>query len=217
MCMISRAKSTKLCNRGRQWPLDTTGPLVPGEIQVHATSRPVVVQHRLLTGTAPADLTYAKALQCWVEKAQPLIPSEPCHLPESVLELRWAMEPLVTFSDEEVFMAAAPPNWVEVTMPSPAEPAPADYSHSCSCSCNTWACPRGSLMAAHSGDWHAVTEKRDEPAILPWELTQLPLPEHKSPCPLPGFIEIARSLGGKQPTDDCWCPCRRGWRVLWAS
>ena len=32
-------------------------------------------------------LAYAKALQYWAEKAQPLIPDEYCHLAESVLEL----------------------------------------------------------------------------------------------------------------------------------
>ena len=73
-------------------------------------------------------LTYARALQYWAEKGQPLIPDVPCCLAESVLELRQAIEPLVTFSDEEVLTATAPSNWVEVTTPRPAEPAPVDCS-----------------------------------------------------------------------------------------
>ena len=69
-------------------------------------------------------LTYTRALQYWAEKAPPLIPTEPCHLVESVVELQQAMEPLVSFTEEEVLMAAAPSNWVEVSLPRLAEPAP---------------------------------------------------------------------------------------------
>ena len=67
-------------------------------------------------------LAYGKALQYWVEKGQPPIPGKPLCLAESVFELRWLMEPVVSFIDEEVPMAAASSNWVEVTMPRPAEP-----------------------------------------------------------------------------------------------
>ena len=44
-------------------------------------------------------LAYVKALQYWAEKTQLPIPSEPCHLAESVLELQQMMEPLTTFTD----------------------------------------------------------------------------------------------------------------------
>ena len=161
-------------------------------------------------------LAYTKTLQYWAEKAQPPIPGKPNYLAGSVLELRWAMEPLVTFSDEEVLAAAVPSNWIEVTVPRLAEPTPVEPHCSCrwSCSHNTLAHPNWSLMAACGRDWPTVMKKRDEPAILPKEvMMQLPVPEHKSPCPPPGFVEIARSLWGKQPMDGHWCPCRKRWRV----
>ena len=143
-------------------------------------------------------LAYVKVLQYWAEKAQLPIPSELCHLVESVFELRWAMELMVSFTDEEVLVAAEPSNWVAVTMPRPTEPTLADPHHSHSHSHNTLGHPRRCLMAAHSGDWPVATEKRDEPAIPPWEvMMQLPVPEHKSLCPLPRFVEIARSLQGE--------------------
>ena len=103
-------------------------------------------------------------------------PSEPHHLVESVLELRWVMELMVSFTDEEVLTATAPSNWVEVPVSRLAEPASADphHSHSHSHSHNTQAHPRGSLMAAHGRDQPAVTKKRDKPVTLPQEvMTQL--------------------------------------------
>ena len=60
-------------------------------------------------------LVYTKALQYWVEKAQLLIPCEPCHLAESVLQLQQAVEPLVIFTEEEVLAATVPSNWVQVS------------------------------------------------------------------------------------------------------
>ena len=45
-------------------------------------------------------LVYAKALQYWVEKAWLPMLSEPCQLAECVQELREAMEPLITFTDD---------------------------------------------------------------------------------------------------------------------
>ena len=63
-------------------------------------------------------LAYAKALQYWLEKAQLPIPGEPCHLAESILELRWAMELFTTFLDSEV-----PSN----------DTAPSDCDVCCSC------------------------------------------------------------------------------------
>ena len=47
-------------------------------------------------------LAYAKALQHWVERVKLTIPSEPHQLARSVLELRQAMVPLMTFQDSEV-------------------------------------------------------------------------------------------------------------------
>ena len=62
-------------------------------------------------------LAYAKALQPWEEQAQLPVPSKPCHLAESVLELQWVMEPLVSFMDEEILKDALPSNWVEISSP----------------------------------------------------------------------------------------------------
>ena len=65
-----------------------------------------------------------RALQYWAEKVQPLIPGQPCCLVESVVELQWAMELLVTFIEVEVFAATAPSNWAEVSSSRPMEPIP---------------------------------------------------------------------------------------------
>ena len=53
-------------------------------------------------GQPMKTLAYAKALQYWAERAKPQIPSEPCQLAGSILELRQAMEPFMTFEDSEV-------------------------------------------------------------------------------------------------------------------
>ena len=79
-------------------------------------------------------LAYARVLQYWAEKAQPLIPGQPHCLVESVVELWQAMEPLVLFMEAGVFAAATPSNWVEVSSPRLTEPVPQDPYHSCSCS-----------------------------------------------------------------------------------
>ena len=55
-------------------------------------------------------LTYARALQCWVERAHLPITSEPHHLEESMVELHQVVELLVSFMDEEVFVATVPYN-----------------------------------------------------------------------------------------------------------
>ena len=117
---------------------------------------------------------------------------------ESVIQLLWVMDSLVSFTEEEVLTATVPSNWVEVSSPRLAEPAPWDTqcSHSHSCSCNTQAHPRGSLLAAHSGDQPTATERRDEPAT-PTQQVMPQQSEHKSSCPLPGFVEIVRSLWGQ--------------------
>ena len=67
-------------------------------------------------------LAYAKALQYWAEKAQPPIPSKPCQLAESMLELWQTMELLTTFTDEEVLGDILPSNWVKIMPFRLAEP-----------------------------------------------------------------------------------------------
>ena len=161
-------------------------------------------------------LTYVKALQYWERKAQLPIPSEPCQLVESVLELRQAMEPLVTFSDEEVLVATATSNWVDVMVPRPAEPAPVDCH--CSCSFNT-VLPKGVLKGSPwwrstcchwEEGWTCYSAPRRDDAVVSAR-TQVSMPS------VQGFGDHEKPAGGKQPMDGHWCSCRRGWRVLWAT
>ena len=150
-------------------------------------------------------LTYTKALQYWVEKAQLLVPGKPHHVLESIVELCWAMEPVVSFMDEEVLKDASPSNWVEITLSQPAKPAPLwlvepaqwDCSHSRSC----WDHPRGSLSAAHGKRWPVppttTTTQMTSQTYPTWEeVSQLVKPESQPLTPLPGFAEIAWSLLG---------------------
>ena len=67
-------------------------------------------------------LAYAKALQHWAEKAQPPTPGKPCQLAESVLELQCVMDPMMTFTNEEVLEDVQPSNWVRITPSKLAEP-----------------------------------------------------------------------------------------------
>ena len=100
---------------------------------------------------AQKTLAYAKALQYWAEKAQPLIPSEPHHLAESVLELQQTMEPLTIFTDEEVLEDILLSNWVKITYRL-AEPT--QQEHSCSKTCQAHS--SGSFSAAHGGTARAT-------------------------------------------------------------
>ena len=122
---------------------DHSAPLDSGEIHIYATSRSAVWQLRLLDCAATEDPCLHKALQYWAEKTQLPVPVEPHHLVESVLELWQMMEPLVSFTDEEVLKDVLHSNWVEISLPELAEPAPWDCNHSCQTH------PRGSLLAAH--------------------------------------------------------------------
>ena len=85
-------------------------------------------------GQPMKTLGYAKALQYWVERAKPPIPSESCQLAGSILELRQAMKPFMTFKDSEVLRSNTVP-WG------------CDVCHNC------WAHPRGSLSVAYSRRW----------------------------------------------------------------
>ena len=112
-------------------------------------------------------VTYARVLQHWAEKAQPPNPSEPHHLVGSVAELWWVMEPLVTFTDDEVFAAMAPSDWAEITLPQLAEPvSPGPHcQHTYSQSHSCQACPRGSLVATHSKSQPTITMKTEASSL----------------------------------------------------
>ena len=90
-------------------------------------------------------LAYAKALQHWVEKAQPPTPGEPYQLAESVLDLQCEMESLTTFTDEKVLEDVLPSNWVRITSCRLVDPTQRD----CSNSRTYWAHAKGSFSAAY--------------------------------------------------------------------
>ena len=150
-------------------------------------------------------LAYTKALQYWVEKAQPPPPSEPHQLAESILELRWTMEPLTTFTNTEVLDDAPPSNCVKITsswtLKYTDPPTPWEWSHNR----NSRAWARGTFtVACGIGQWKPtasapVASPSPTPTqkAEPWqEVTSSQLQ-----IPPPGFMEIARSLNG----DDSPC------------
>ena len=76
------------------------------------------------------------------------------HLVESVVELWQVMELLVSFMEEEVFMATAPSNWVEVSLPRPGRTCPARPPLSATAIAEaTGPTQEGPI----SGPWHGVT------------------------------------------------------------
>ena len=89
-------------------------------------------------------LAYARALQHWVEEAQPPVPSQPCHLGGSILDLWLVMDPLITFVEEDVFVTMVPSIWTEITLPQSMKAAqpepPRSHSHI------SRACLRGSIF-----------------------------------------------------------------------
>ena len=54
-------------------------------------------------------MTLAKALQFWVKKAQPSQTDKPCQLAACIRELREAMEPLTSFTNEDVLVNVSLP------------------------------------------------------------------------------------------------------------
>ena len=132
-------------------------------------------------------LVYTKASQFWAEKAQLPTPGQPCQLAEGVWELREAMEPLTTFTDEELLSDNVPLHLVKITSSQtskPEEPAsPQEQSHSR----NRRAHSQHSFMAVCSLG-------RLKPAATPWVAS--PFLTHEQKVLPPGFAEIANSLRG---------------------
>ena len=146
-------------------------------------------------------IAYARALQHWTEEAQHPVAGQPHHLVGSVLELCQAMDPLITFGKGDVFITMALSRWMEITLPQlmmAASPGPSE-SHTCS----TRAHPRGSLSATHNEGWPTpttmqATAEAEVPTAPPWEFMLLEsTSDHKHPCPMPRFMEIA--LWGRNP------------------
>ena len=141
-------------------------------------------------------LAYTMALQYWVEKAQPLAPGEPCQLAKGLPDLQCTMEPLTTFTNEEVLANVPPSNQVKITLSKLAEPV----QRECSRSRMHWAHARGSFSAAYSEGWPQATATN-------WMASQQTAPtqelapqqaslDSQYPTPPPGFVEIAWSLCG---------------------
>ena len=144
-------------------------------------------------------IAYTRVLQYWAEKAQPPIPGQPRCLAKSLMELQWAMEPLVSLMEVGVFVAMAPSNWMEVSMPQPMQPIAWDPCHSHSHSQSSWAhpkgvpvsSPRGKLTYCHCPRWMC-------PPLHPrrWcchSLTTSPHVLH------PGSQRLCKPCGGKNP------------------
>ena len=128
-------------------------------------------------------LVYTKALQFWAEKAQLPMPGKPHQLAELVWELREAMEPLTTFTDEEVLGNNAPSHWAKITssrISEPMEPASSwEWSHSR----NRMAHAQGSFIAPHSLG-------RLKPTVAPQVGKLIPNPQMEGAAP--------RICGGSQ-------------------
>ena len=139
-------------------------------------------------------IAYARALQHWAEKAQPPIPSQPCCLAKSVMELQQAMELLVLFMEEGVFTAMASSNWMEVSSPGLLEPISQDSHPDSSCS----------HSSSHSHSQNGQVCPRDpcqEPEV---KADLLPLPgwmQQQVPYHLLGFAEIVQAPWGEEPKE----------------
>ena len=99
-------------------------------------------------GQPGKTLAYAKALQYWVERSKPSIPSKPHQFMKSILELRWAMEPFTTFEDSEVLSDDTTSQDIDVF-----------HSHQVQ--------PRGSVSVAYSGRWPGPRVSHIVQAFLP--------------------------------------------------
>ena len=67
-------------------------------------------------------VAYAKALQFWVEKANPPTEGQPHLLTGSIVELREEMKCYVSFTDEDVSSGVALPEESPITQPKEATP-----------------------------------------------------------------------------------------------
>ena len=117
-------------------------------------------------------LAYVRALQHWVKETQPPVPSQPHHLVGSILKMWWAMDPLVTFAEGDVFVTTVLSRWTEITSPLSMKAAPPESPRSHCYSIR--AHPRGSLPGTHSGGWPAPTTvqamtEAEVPTTSPWK------------------------------------------------
>ena len=147
----------------------------------------------------------ARPLQHWAEEVHPPVPSQPCHLARSVQELWWALEPLITFIEGDVFMVTALSKWMEITSPRLMKAVPQKSPKSCSRSSR--ACLRGLLSVTHSRGWPAATTmwattKAEALTTPPQEFMPHQSTIDSQPlCPLPGFVEMTQTLWRGEPVE----------------
>ena len=145
-------------------------------------------------------LAYAKALQHWTKKAQPLMPGEPSQMAECVWELREAMEPLTMFMDDDVLGNDMPSPWVKITSSRTSEAVEPTFSWVCSHSQNWRTNARGSFVVAPSiGQLKPTTiTPVVSSSTISSQRVKIPLENsiNWQWKPLPGFVEIAKSLWG---------------------
>ena len=203
-CIIPNTKSKITCLQSREWLLCTASTPVPGQGSVPATPGQEICSQDYQMIQPQKTLVYAKALQHWVEKAQPPIPGKSHWLAESVLELWCEMEPLMTFTDEEVLEDLMQSNWMRITPSKLKEPALSGSKiHSCSHSRSHRTNSRGLFLATCSIGWLTPTATAQ---VASWSATPTQKEELQQEdttsqwqTPPPGFVEIAWSLCGDNP------------------
>ena len=170
-------------------------------------------------------ITYARALQHWAKEVHPPVPSQPHHLARSVQELWWAMEPLVTFTEEDVFITIAPSKWTEITLPWPMEAVPQQSWKSCTQSGRV--CLRGSLSVTHSEGKAGLLllpcgplQRQKHQQLHPRGLCHTRLHLTPSPCAHCQVLgdcpdpEVGRTHGECPTASQYWHPIKRGHRPL---
>ena len=149
-----------------------------------------------------------KGLAILGQKAQLAQASQPCQLAACIKELREAMEPLMSFTNEDVFTKELS-HWVKVTSSQPSEPTePEETIWKFSCSRCRIACPWGSFSVMHSIGCSKLTistmantltvpsQRTGTPTVLSQQVKTPPgTPVIPQQMP-PSFAEIARSLWG---------------------
>ena len=127
-------------------------------------------------GQSRKTLAYTKAFQYWAERAKPLLPSESHQLAGSILELRQAMQPLMTFQDYGVIG--------EDTILCGPKVCCTIQDH-----------PRGPFSVAHSGRWLGPGIGQVSQTFMPatpfGETLQCAVPTDQPSTSLPGLEESA--------------------------
>ena len=89
---------------------------------------------------------YARALQHWLELANPPMPDQSCQLVECVIELRDSTAPFTTFTDADIFGEKEHPCWVQLTPSKALEPEEPEATWGRSHSQSRRAHPLGTLL-----------------------------------------------------------------------